>query len=221
MLDDVTGGYAGAALFYAYLHAATDNDAAADRAFEALERSTSALAERQLLPALYSGFVGVGWVVTHLMREVFEGDPGVAGEIDDALRQLLTNVEEGLTFELIYGLAGYGTYLVERLPDPGAAALLDRVLDLLEESRDASGVWHTDTGLDVAVAAPGDAARLLQPRRRARHPRRDRIPGRRQSRRRPRSASGAFRRRCRAMDAGAEVGSPFRVALSGVHSGRR
>ena len=145
-LDDVTGGYTGAALFYAYLHAATANEGAADRALEALERSTSALAERQMLPALYSGFLGVGWVVTHLTRELFEGDAGLAAEIDDALRQLLTNVEDRLTFELIYGLAGYGTYLVERLPDPGAAALLGRVLDLLEESRDASGVWHTDPG---------------------------------------------------------------------------
>ena len=145
-LDDVTGGYAGAALFYAYLHAASANDGAADRALEAIDRSTSALAERQLLPALYSGFLGVGWVVTHLTRDLFDGDAGLAGEIDDALRQLLTNVEDRLTFELIYGLAGYGTYLVERLPDPGAAALLDRVLDLLEESRDASGVWHTDPG---------------------------------------------------------------------------
>lgn len=145
-LDDVTGGYAGAALFYAYLHAASGNAGAADRAFEALERSTSALAERQMLPALYSGFLGVGWVVTHLTRDLFEGDADLAGEIDDALRQLLTNVEDRLTFELIYGLAGYGTYLVERLPDPGAAAMLDRVLDLLEESRDASGVWHTDPG---------------------------------------------------------------------------
>lgn len=145
-LDDVTGGYAGAALFYAYLHAAASNAGAADRALEALERSTSALAERQLLPALYSGFLGVGWVVTHLTRDLFEGDESLSEEIDDALRQLLSNVEERLTFELIYGLAGYGTYLVERLPNPRAAALLDRVLDLLDESRDAAGVWHSDPG---------------------------------------------------------------------------
>jgi lantibiotic modifying enzyme len=145
-LDDVTGGYAGAALFYAYLHAASANDAAADRALAAIERSTSALAQKQLLPALYSGFLGVGWVVSHLTRDLFEGDAELAGEIDDALRQLLTNVEDRITFELIYGLAGYGTYLVERLPDPGAAALLGRVLDLLEASRDASGVWHSDPG---------------------------------------------------------------------------
>ena len=145
-LDDVTGGYAGAALFYAYLSAASANAGAADRALAAIDRSTSALAEKQLLPALYSGFLGVGWVVTHLTRDLFEGDAGLAGEIDDALRHLLTNVEDRLTYELIYGLAGYGTYLVERLPDPGAAALLGRVLDLLEESRDASGVWHSDPG---------------------------------------------------------------------------
>ena len=145
-LGDVTGGYAGAALFYAYLHAASANADAADRALAAIDRSTSALAEKQLLPALYSGFLGVGWVVTHLTRDLFDGDAELAVEIDDALRQLLTNVEDRLTFELIYGLAGYGTYLVERLPDPGAAALLGRVLDLLEESRDAAGVWHSDPG---------------------------------------------------------------------------
>ena len=145
-LDDLTGGYGGAALFYAYLHAASDNAGAADRALEALERSTSAIAERHMLPALYSGFLGVGWVVTHLTRDLFEGDPSLAGEIDDAVGQLLSNVEDRLTYELIYGLAGYGTYLVERLPDPGAAALLGRVLDLLDESRDASGVWLSDPG---------------------------------------------------------------------------
>src|SRR5436305_451375 len=143
-LDDVTGGYAGAALFYAYLYAASANAAAADRALAAIERSTSALAEKHLLPALYSGFLGVGWVVSHLTRDLFEGDAGLTGEIDDALRRLLTNVEDSLTFELIYGLAGYGTYLVERLPDPGAAALLGRVLDPLHASREASGVWLRD-----------------------------------------------------------------------------
>lgn len=145
-LSDVTGGYAGAALFYAYLHAASANAAAADRALEALERSTSALAERQMLPALYSGFLSAGWVVTHLTRDLFEGDESLVEEIDGALRHLLSNIEDRITFELIYGLAGYGTYLVERLPNPGAAALLGRILDLLEQTRDASGVWHSDPG---------------------------------------------------------------------------
>ena len=29
---------------------------------------------RRLLPTLYSGFVGIGWVITHLSREIFEGE---------------------------------------------------------------------------------------------------------------------------------------------------
>ncbi|MGZ5443514.1 MAG: lanthionine synthetase C family protein [Thermoanaerobaculia bacterium] len=139
----VSGGTAGVALFFAYLHA-VGNTAAADRTLEALEMSTAALARRRLTPTLYSGFLGIGWVVTHLTRELFDGDGDLAADIDDALRQLLSNLNEKPPFELIGGLAGYGTYLVERLPDPGAAALLVRIIDLLEAMRDPSAVWFTD-----------------------------------------------------------------------------
>jgi lantibiotic modifying enzyme len=140
----IAGGDAGVALFFSYLHAAVGSAGAADRALEALDRSMSALPERRLLPSLYSGFFGVGWTVTHLTREMFEGDSGLASEIDDALRQLLSETKETSPFELVAGLAGYGTYLVERLPDPGAAELLGRIIDVLEASRDASGAWYTD-----------------------------------------------------------------------------
>ena len=220
-LDDVTGGYAGAALFYAYLHAASGNDGAADRAFEALERSTSALAERQLLPALYSGFVGVGWVVTHLMRDLFEGDPGRGRR--DRRRAAPTPDERRRRVDVRIDLRpGRIRDVSRRAPSRSRSGRVarPRPRSARRVARRVGRVAHGPR-LDVAVAARADAARLLQPRRRARDPRRDRIPRRRQSRRRQRSASGAFRRRCRAMDAGPEVGSPFRVALSGVHSGRR
>jgi len=140
----MSGGDAGVALFFAYLHAAAGNVDAGDRALEALEMSTSALAHRDLLPTLFSGFFGVGWVVTHLTRELFEGDSDLARDLDDALGQLLDNLKEKPPFELIGGLAGYGTYLVERLPDPGAAQLLGRILDLLETTRDEAGTWFSD-----------------------------------------------------------------------------
>jgi lantibiotic modifying enzyme len=140
----LAGGSAGVALFFAYLHAAEGSDRAADRAMDALELSSSALAARQLLPSLYSGFAGVGWVIAHLTRELFEGDGDLSLEIDNALRQLLSDVTENAPFELLGGLAGYGSYLVERLPNPGAAELLDRILSLLESSRDATGVWFTN-----------------------------------------------------------------------------
>jgi lantibiotic modifying enzyme len=143
----VAGGTSGVALFFAYLHAAGGNDAAADLALEALELSSGAIAARQLLPSLYSGFAGVGWVLSHLTRELFEGNDDLAIEIDDALRHLLPRgtdaAADDAPFELVGGLAGYGSYLVERLPHAGAAELLDRVIGLLESSRDRNAVWFS------------------------------------------------------------------------------
>jgi lantibiotic modifying enzyme len=139
----VAGGTSGIALFFAYLHAAGGNDQAGDRALAALELSSGAIAEQQALPDLYSGFAGVGWVLAHLTRELFEGDGDLPLEIDGALRQLLSVVTEHPPFELVGGLAGYGSYLVERLPHAGGAELLDRVVGLLESSRDANGAWFS------------------------------------------------------------------------------
>lgn len=138
-----TGGLSGIALFFAYVHAARGSEAAAERALEALEVSTAALAARRPQPTLFAGFLGVGWVVTHLTRELFEGDGDLAGDIDAALATLLASLSQRPPYELVGGLAGYGTYLVERLPNARAAEMLVRVLDLLEETRDASGSWFT------------------------------------------------------------------------------
>jgi len=140
----MAGGDAGIALFLSYLHASGTSETAGDHALEALGMSLGALAERRLLPTLYTGFFGVGWVVTHLTRELFEGDADLAAEVDEALRHLLAETSGSVPFELIGGLAGYGTYLVERLPDPGAATLLHEIVNRLTRSRDASGVWFSD-----------------------------------------------------------------------------
>lgn len=140
----LSAGTAGIALFFAYLYAARGDAGAADRALEALDISTVALEQRRLLPTLYSGFVGIGWVITHLSRGIFEGDGELAVAIDEALGVLLADVTESLQFELLSGLAGYGTYLVERLPSPSAVKPLSRVIDLLESSRDETGTWFSN-----------------------------------------------------------------------------
>jgi len=140
----VSGGAAGVALFFAYLHAADGRAEAADRALEALDLSTTALSRRQLQPALYSGFSGIGWVVAHLTRELFDGDGDLALEVDGALRQLLSEVNERPPFELLGGLAGYGTYVVERFPTADVADLLSRIVELLDASRDETGTWFTN-----------------------------------------------------------------------------
>lgn len=142
----LAGGEAGLALFFAYLGAARqDSEEATNLALEALGRSVRTLAEPHHLPNLYDGFCGVGWVVEHLTRELFEGDDDLSAEIDEALRELLVNPGE-IPYELIGGLSGFGTYLVERLPHPDASELLGRVLDLLKKSSEESkaGItWYT------------------------------------------------------------------------------
>ncbi|HEX3130028.1 MAG TPA: lanthionine synthetase C family protein [Thermoanaerobaculia bacterium] len=143
----LAGGDAGLALFFAYLGAAREegSEDAAGRALDALGRSAQGLSQARLLPSLYSGFCGVGWVVEHLTRELFEGDVDLSAEIDEGLRRLLTD-PGSVPYELISGLAGFGTYLVERLPHPDAVELLGRILDLLEASAEESedGVtWYT------------------------------------------------------------------------------
>lgn len=143
----LAGGTAGQAVFFAYLDAAREGSDAGDQALDRLGQSIDALAEAQLLPSLYSGFCGIGWAVEHLTREFYEGDEDLTSEIDAALRQLLDGPAETLHYELIAGLAGYGMYLVERLPHPEAEALLGRIVDRLEKSMEETPeglTWHTE-----------------------------------------------------------------------------
>lgn len=139
-------GEAGVALFFAYLHAARRDQDSAERALEALEQSFETLSTAYAMPSLYGGFCGVGWAFEHLGREIFERDDDLVSEIDQALLPRLSGGREKFPYELIRGLCGIGTYLVERLPQPGAAELLVRVLDRLEdmsETSEAGFTWPT------------------------------------------------------------------------------
>ena len=139
------GGTIGLALFFAYLEAARPGSQADERALAVLGEAIDALAERSLEPSLYSGFSGVGWAIQHLTREFFDGDDDLTVAIDDALDGFLADPRSILPYELMRGLAGFGTYLIERLPHPQARDLLARVIDHLEATaeRSAAGcTWH-------------------------------------------------------------------------------
>lgn len=157
----LAGGTAGLSVFFAYLDAArggtgaeeTGDEAgedagngAGDQALDFLGQSIDALAEARTLPSLYSGFCGIGWAVEHLTREFYEGDEDLTSAIDAALRERLDGPVDTLESELINGLAGYGMYLLERLPHPDAHELLGKVLARLEETAEESpaGItWYT------------------------------------------------------------------------------
>lgn len=142
----LSSGDAGVALFFAYLHAVRGDGASADRALAALGRSLAAVTEIRLMPALFMGFSGVGWVIEHLRQRFFDGDDDLAAPVDDALRAILAEARAPQPYELIGGLTGFGTYLLERLPHPGAHDSLRRIVDLLDagaERSDDGVTWFT------------------------------------------------------------------------------
>jgi hypothetical protein len=142
----LASGTSGLALFFAYLDAARQDTEAGEHAVDLLGRSIDGLAQETLIPSLYAGFCGVGWVIEHLTREFYEGDDDLTGPIDAALRERLDNAPDRLHFELVLGLSGIGLYLLERMPHPDAEELLGKTLDHLEESAEESPdgcTWFT------------------------------------------------------------------------------
>jgi len=141
----LAAGTAGLALFYAYLDATRPGSDAGDRALECLGQSIDRLGRANIGPSLYSGFAGVGWTIEHLRGDFFDGDDDLTDPIDGALEDLLESPGQE-PYELIRGVAGYGMYLLERLPHPTATALLVRVIDHLEataERSEAGCAWFT------------------------------------------------------------------------------
>ena len=144
----LASGRAGQALFFSYLDAARPGFAAGDLALDALGQSIEALAERRLGASLYSGFSGIGWAAEHLSRRFFESEDDLCSDLDVALRTVVSGSAPA-HYELINGLAGYGIYLLERLPRPGVAELLGEILGRLEamaEETEAGLTWHTVPG---------------------------------------------------------------------------
>jgi lantibiotic modifying enzyme len=142
----LANGAPGQALFFSYLAVAREDSGAADQALGLLGRSIDALGATHLQPSLYGGFCGVGWVVEHLTREHFEKDGDLCADLDDALETVLSNPAPKLKYELINGLAGFGLYLLERLPQPAAETLLARILDRLEATSEETAdgtTWFT------------------------------------------------------------------------------
>ncbi len=157
----LAGGSAGLALFWAFLGrvAAAEGDPAeaaraGSRAEAALDAALDQVATTPMGVGLFSGFLGVAWVVELLRGEDEGEDPSEA--IDAALLEWLAQSPWPHPYNLVSGLAGAGVYALERARrrDPGprraAAACLARIVDILEElarPRREGIAWHTPASL--------------------------------------------------------------------------
>jgi lantibiotic modifying enzyme len=152
-------GTAGQALFLAYLERARPGKGWGDRAVDLIEQTMAAVAETLADPYLYSGFVGVAWVLEHLHAQlVDEGDDPGEG-IVPMVERLLRPEPPSWEFDLIVGAVGLGVYAFERLPRPGAEECLRRAVDRLgrtAERADGKAAWKTP-----ADAVPLDRRELF------------------------------------------------------------
>jgi lantibiotic modifying enzyme len=144
----VASGYAGLALFFAYLALSKLDDAAPERAARFLDKAMERVAEEAMNPSLYSGFTGVAWTIAHLQKHLVAADAEDSNEaVDAALGGFLAQSPWKGDFDLVNGVVGFGAYALERLPHPAAVNLLGRIVDCLEESatKAAPGLtWWTN-----------------------------------------------------------------------------
>jgi lantibiotic modifying enzyme len=145
-------GRAGLALFYASLARSTGDQAAELQAERLLTSALDTAPQVELGPSLWGGIAGLDWAATHLDRlGLTIGDRAEAfGRW--ASDRLATELHQGAGagplshYDLIGGLVGVGLAALERLPEPSAAALVERIVVLLDEraERLTDGVtWWT------------------------------------------------------------------------------
>lgn len=140
-------GTTGLAILFGYMSRAFDDAGALDAATCLLHQALDRVASTPLGPGLYSGFTGVGWTIAHF-QSLFQGsdDDDLVGDVDAIMIEHLSKRVQ-CEYDLIEGLVGIGVYALERLPRPGAKALLSLVLERIEE-------WATETEHGITWFSP-------------------------------------------------------------------
>jgi len=140
------GGAAGLAIFYTYLALGNRGENADTCAMTWLETAIAGTADEKTQLSFFRGFPGVAWATTHLQDRIFAADEDPNGAIDEALATFLAGSPWPNLYDLVDGLVGLGVYALERLPNPEARQLLERIVARLEltAERTTSGItWWT------------------------------------------------------------------------------
>ncbi len=136
--SSVAEGDAGMALMCGYVGACSDDPAWWAWAHRYLQRAATFAAREGPVPSgLFDGLAGLGFVASSLARAGSRYQRLLAS-IDDALHRYLDRPpgEDGargprLDFDAEGGLAGVGTYLLQRADEPGGLAGATRVAEIL------------------------------------------------------------------------------------------
>jgi lantibiotic modifying enzyme len=121
----LAGGNAGHALFFAYLDLAFPGNGFDEDTDALLSQAFAAVANQPLSWGLYSGVVGIGWVMAHLQSvgckaaETYDLE-----ELDEAFSQALGANPWRQDYDLISGLVGHTVYVLERPDSPKTRKML-------------------------------------------------------------------------------------------------
>lgn len=127
------GGNPGFALFFAYLDRVAPKAKWRRAGHKHLDRAVARVPEASGRPFFSYGFPGTAWAVQHLSGWFIDASDDVLEAVDEAL---ITIVEEAqtVTYDLQYGLVGYGLYALERQSAPLAKRLLESVVKRLADT---------------------------------------------------------------------------------------
>jgi hypothetical protein len=144
--------------FYAYLDRSEPRANWRRFGVRHLEHAISRVPYMSGKPFFSYGFAGTAWAVEHLNGWFIEAPGDINDEVDDAL---ITLVEQAptLSYDLQYGLVGFGIYALERLPRPAGRRLLEGIIARLDRMaephanglawRAVNAAWVEGTFIDL------------------------------------------------------------------------
>jgi lantibiotic modifying enzyme len=141
-------GYAGWAILCAALAQSDHGNRHLRIAQACIERAVAETQKNPSAAGLYGGLTGLGWAIAHLCHSLPDLDRGeILDEIDEVLLGYLEETPWTGEYDLISGLVGLAVYALERLPSPARTAIVERVIDHLEqtaEHRPEGLTWWTN-----------------------------------------------------------------------------
>lgn len=139
---ELARGAAGRELFHWY--ASREEPVGADevRGSRGVEGLRWHMANEALPPGLFLGISGLMWTCCHVERQAGESNWAEYQDFDAALATAVREWQSAQV-DAISGLCGVGVYLLERLPEPAAAAALCDLVDRLDSLaiRTRQGTW--------------------------------------------------------------------------------
>src|SRR5262249_44838072 len=109
-MDDasLSHGLAGFAVLFAELHRVFPDEGYDTSALKCADRAGKIVGTVRMSPALYWGFPGVAWAISHVNEQLRPGARDRLGGIDDVLWTVLGHQPWRGVYDLISGLVGLG-----------------------------------------------------------------------------------------------------------------